>query len=421
MSTYQSGTTATAAITHPITVGSPEFLADPQAHYAWLRAQAPVYRGRVAYMGGQDVWMVSRYEDCRTLLTDHRFQRSPAGRDPAMLAQYPDSVRETMRLLTASSMIWMDDPGHRRLRGLVAKPFTPKAIARIGDRVRELAHGLLDELEPVGRIDLREQFALPIPSTVISEMVGVPHADREGFGRGVKALVAGMDRIGQDSWAREMNALTDLVRELIERKRSAPGPDILTGLIQAEEQGDQLADDELVAMVFLLVAAGYETTYNLITNAVVTLLDHPDQLARLRAAPGDEALWRGAVEEIIRYSSPVGGTEPVTSVEAVTWHDTTIPAGAMVIPLLHAANRDPEVFDAPDRFDIGRHPNNHLGFGHGVHFCLGANLARLEARIALGVLFERNPGLRLAVDRSELVTEPVPFWFRYHELPVHLR
>ncbi len=218
-----------------------------------------------------------------------------------------------------------------------------------------------------------------------------------------------------------MNALTELVRALIEHKRSEPGEDILTGLIHAEEEDDSLDDDELVAMVFLLVAAGYETTYHLITNAVVTLLDHPEQLARLRAAPDDDGLWHSAVEEILRYSSPVGGTKPVTAVTDVSWHGAVIPAGASVVPLLDAANRDPGAFEDPDRFDIDRHPNNHLAFGHGVHFCLGANLARLETRVALGILFERNPNLRLAVDRSALELEPLPFWTRYRALPVHLR
>ncbi|WP_444960972.1 cytochrome P450 family protein [Nocardiopsis sp. M1B1] len=420
MSAPQTTPVTGTAITHPITVGSPEFLADPHAHYAWLRENAPVYRGRMAYMGEQDVWLVSRYADCRKLLSDARFQRSPQGRGPAMIARMPDSVREPMRLLTTSSMIMMDDPGHRRLRGLVVKPFTPKAIARLGDRVGDLANSLLDELEPSGRTELRERFALPIPATVINEMVGVPHEDRDRFGRGMKALITGLAEIGQADWVREVNTLTGFVRELIDRKRSDPGPDILTGLIQAEEQGDRLSDDELVAMVFLLVTAGYETTYNLITSAVVTLLDHPRQLARLRDAPQDEALWRGAVEEILRYGSPLGGTKPVTTVEDVTWHGTTIPAGSSVIPLLGAADRDPAAFDAPEVFDIGRHPNNHLGFGHGVHFCLGANLARMETRVALGTLFGRNPNLRLAVDRSELEFEPLPFWTRYRELPVHL-
>jgi cytochrome P450 len=412
--------TDSGAITHPITLGSPEVTANPDAYYTWLRENAPVYRGRMAMTGEADVWMVSRYDDCRAMLTDERFVRSPHGQGPAMLAQFPESAREAMRLLAVSTMIIMDDPDHRRLRGLVAKPFTPKAIARIGERVGELTHALLDELEPKGQIELRQEFALPIPSTVINEMVGVPAQDRERFGQGVRALLGGMGEIGQESWTRDVDALMAFVRELIDRKRSDPGEDILTGLIHAEESGDRLSDDELVSMVFLLVTAGYETTYNLITNAVVTLLDHPDQLARLRAAGDDEALWRSAIDEIVRFNGPIGGTKPSTTLADVTWHGTTIPAGSTVIPVTHAANHDPEAFDEPERFDITRHPNNHLGFGHGVHFCLGANLARMETRVALRALFARNPNLRLAVDRSELALEPMPLMTRYRELPVHL-
>jgi cytochrome P450 len=406
------------AVRHPIMVGSPEFLADPYAHYAWLRENAPVYRGRLAYVSDQDVWMVSRHADCRALLTDERFQRSPGGSGPGFLEQFPEAAREPLKLLTTYSMIMMDDPAHRRLRMLVVKPFTPRAIARIGERVVELAHGLLDRLEQVGTADLREQFALPIPSTVINEMMGVPHIDRNRFQKGAQALIAGGFDYGKDSWVREVNEMTELVRELIEHKRTEPGEDILTGLIHAEEEGDRLDDHELVAMAFLLITAGYETTYNLITNAVVTLLDHPDQLARLRSATNDDELWRGAVDEVLRYNSPVGGTEPVTATTDVVLHGTTIPAGASAVPLTQAANRDPEVFEDPDRFDIDRRPNNHLAFGHGVHYCLGANLARLETRVALGILFERNPNLRMAVDRSELVLEPLPLWTRYQTLPV---
>lgn len=413
-------TTPRPTITHPITVGSPEFRADRQAHYEWLRDNAPLYCGRVSYLDQQDLWMVSRYADCRTLLTDDRFQRSPEGHGPAILEQLPESIREPMRLMSESSMIMMDDPAHRRLRGLVATSFTPRAIERIGERVGGLANGLLDQLEPRGVVDVREQFALPITTTVINELVGVPLADRTLFEQHIQVLITETESIGQESWARGVNELVEAVRTLIEHKRSDPGADILTGLIHAEEQGERLDDDELVAMVLLLVAAGYETTYNLITNAVITLLDHPDQLARLRAAPQDEELWRSAVEEILRYSGPVGGTKPVTTVTDVSWHGLTIPAGSAVIPLLHAANRDPAEFADPNRFDIARHPNNHLEFGHGVHFCLGANLARLETRVALGVLIGRNPNLRLAVERSELEQEPLPFWIRYRKLPVQL-
>lgn len=413
MSTAQTSTTRTGVtIGHPITVGGPEFMTDPRAHYAWLRANAPVYRGRMAYLTDQDVWLVSRYADCRTLLTDPRFQRAPDATGSAMTAQLPEHTR----LLTAETLLYKDDPEHRRLRKLVVKPFTPKMIEHLGERVGELAHGLLDRLEPRGTVDLKQEFALPIPTTVIGEMVGLPEADQDRFHRGVRAIVGGAIE-GEEQWNDEARALVEFVRELIDRRRDAPGADILTGLIRAEEDGDRLGADELVAMVFTLIAAGYETTYSLITNAVVTLLDHPDQLARLRAEP---ELMRTAVEEIMRYAGPVGGSEVLTAAEDVTWYGETIPAGAMVIPLLNSANLDPDAFDAPDTFDITRDPNQHIGFGHGVHFCLGSNLARMETRVALGILLDRNPNLELAVDRAELAFEPLPLITRYRELPVHL-
>ncbi|NHD19535.1 MULTISPECIES: cytochrome P450 [unclassified Actinopolyspora] len=399
-------------VRHPITLGSPEFVAAPQAHCTWLRTHAPVYRGRIdSALVDQDVWIVSRYADCKSLLTDDRFPRSPAG-GPAIAEGMPDHLR-----LLSESMIYKDSHEHRRLRRLVAKPFTPRAIERLGRRVSELAHGLLDELESREVVDLRSEFALPVPMTVISEMVGVDEADRERFHRGIQGLLSGMGESEREVDHDEGAALAEFVRELIERRRRAPGDDLLTGLIQAEEQGERLADDELAAMVFTLVTAGYETTYNLITNAVVALLDHPDQLALLRADP---ALMGSAVEEAVRYLGPVQSSEALTAAEDVTWHGRTIPAGSLVLPLLAAANHDPAVFAAPETFDITRGPNHHLGFGHGEHFCLGANLARMEARVALDALLRRNPGLALAVDREQLALEAVPMLVRYRSLPVHL-
>lgn len=238
------------------------------------------------------MWIVSRYVDCQNLLTDERFPRSPAG-GSALAADMPAPLWSVM----SASPAYKDGPEHLRLRRLVTKPFTPGAVERLGQRVDRLAHGLLDSLASQKEVDLRHEFALPIPITVISEMVGVPEADRDRFHHGAQALIGGLADLDQQTWRDEVNALVEFVRDLVERRRESPGDDILTGLIQAEEEGDHLDDEELVAMVFTLVTAGYETTYNLITNAVITLLDHPDQLTRLRADP---ALMRPAVEEVAR-------------------------------------------------------------------------------------------------------------------------
>lgn len=213
-----------------------------------------------------------------------------------------------------------------------------------------------------------------------------------------------------------MPRLVKLTHKLIAQKRVNPADDILSGLIQAEEEGDRLTEDELVAMVFLLILAGYETTVHLITNSVATLLQHPEQLAKLRADP---ELMPSAVEEILRFSGPVHATERCYTTEDITLHGVTIPKGELVFPLLGAANRDPAVFDNPDTFDITRTPNKHLGFGQGIHYCLGAPLARIETQIALKTLLDRNPNLRLAAPEALRFTT-VPGFHSYERLPVVL-
>lgn len=396
-------------------IGSPEFAADPHRHYTWLREHAPVAQTRIDYGPmSEPVWVLARYQDCRAMLTDPRLPRSP-GDGPAMAAGLPEHIR----MMSEESLIMKDGAEHKRLRALVAKPFTPKVIERLGERVRALATERLDALAGQDVLDLRQEYALPIPFTVIAEMVGVDEADRARFQLGVTAMLSDFEGTRED-WDTKIRDLVGFVRELVDRKRAEPAEDILTGLVQAEEDGDRLSKDELVAMVFTLIVAGYETTFNLITNAVVTLLDHPEDLARLREAPEDTALWRSAVEEIVRFAGPIGGTKPATAVEDITWYGQTVPAGSAVIPLLGSANRDPAAFDEPDRFDISRTPNHHLGFGHGPHFCLGSNLARMEARVAVQVLLARHPEISLAVPRDELAFEPMPLWTRYQQLPVHL-
>ncbi|MFE7896735.1 cytochrome P450 [Streptomyces sp. NPDC057424] len=408
-------TVTPSSVTLPIVMGGAEFAADPPAHYTWLREKAPLGQVRLDFGAfAQDVWVVSRYADCKAMLTDPRLLRSPYGAPPGV--EIPEHIR-----LVSSTLDMKDGDEHRRLRSLVAAPFTPKRIEHLGEQVRVLAERRLDALGDGdgGPIDLRQDFALPVTYTVIADLVGVGEQDRVRFQQGVTALMSGFSGSRED-WEAHVRDLVAVTRDLVARKRTEPGDDLVTGLIEAEEAGDRLNDTELVAMVFSLVTAGYETTYNLITNAVAALLDHPDQLGLLRAAPDDEALWRSAVDEVARYLPPITGTRPATAIEDIEWHGQTVPAGASVLPLLAAANRDPDVFEEPERFDITRSPNPHLGFGHGVHFCLGANLARMEARVALQVLFGRHPGLALAVDRAELALEPMPLWTRFRELPVVL-
>ncbi|MGB0384601.1 MAG: cytochrome P450 family protein [Ardenticatenaceae bacterium] len=398
-------------IKHPINLDQRAFVDNKFAHYQWLREEAPVYKGKVTFLSG---YFVSRYEDCLLVLKDPRFVRnfSTAGG-----RRYPIPLPKTLKLLL-ESMINEDGDKHRRLRTLVHKAFTPRAIRKLEARIESLTHELLDEAEKQEQVDLMQAYSLPIPVTVIGEMLGVQDQDMGSLQKAISALIQGASgwrAIPALVWY--FPRLVKLTRRLIAQKRLHPGDDILTGLIQAEEEGDRLTEDELVAMVFLLIIAGYETTVHLITNSVATLLQHPEQLAKLRADP---ELMPDAVEEILRFSGPVHSTERCYTTEDITLHGVTIPKGELVFPLLGAANRDPALFDNPDTFDITRTPNKHLGFGQGIHYCLGAPLARIETQIALKTLLDRNPNLRLAVNPEELRFARVAGFHSYESLPVVL-
>ncbi|MGB0963928.1 MAG: cytochrome P450 family protein [Mycobacterium sp.] len=403
-------TTQDASSGASIALDSPEFVADPFPTYGRLRRDAPVLRTQLAYMGGQDVYLLSRYKDCVDLTTDQRFRRVVESSEPL-------PIPKALQFIATDSMILMDDPEHMRLRKLVSRAFTPKATARLADRTEQISRELLEGFGPGQQIDVLEDYALPIPFTVISEMVGVPEADRGRFHDGMNLVMNGMVEFGMEQMAAKMEPVIDFVRELIQRRRNDPAEDIMTGLIHASEDGDSLSEDEVVAMVFTLVVAGYETTYHLIANGVAALLAHPDQLDLLTKEP---ELINSAVEEILRYTGTIGGTKPNYASEDVELGGVSIPRGAMVIPLLASANRDPDVFENPDVFDITRTPNYHIAFSKGPHFCLGANLARMETRVAIGNLITRFPGLHLAVDLSELKVHPMPFWRRLQQLPVVL-
>jgi cytochrome P450 len=398
-------------IKQPINLGSKAFVANKYAYYKWLREEAPVCKGKITVI---NVYLLSRYEDCVSMLKDQRFVRNRTTATGGGRLPFP--TPKTISLV-AQNMILEDEPQHRRLRNLVHKAFTPRALARLEGRIEHLTHELLDVAEKQGDVDLIQSYALPIPVTVIRELVGVSDEDMPKFKNGVKVLsgLSGWTLLRALFW--DLPRTDRFVRDLIARKRTDPQDDILSGLIHAEEQGDRLSEDELVSMVFLLIFAGYETTVHLITNSVEALLRHPEQLARLRARP---ELMESAVEEILRYNGPIQGTKPGYALEDVTLHGVTIPKGSAVIPLLGAANHDPAVFDRPEVFDIARTPNKHLGFGQGIHYCLGAPLARLETRIALKNLLEHSPNLRLAVKPEELKVQNVPLWHRYERLPVTL-
>ena len=397
----------------PLNLSSRAFTDNKYAYYAYLREHDPVHKGKLLSFVG--AYFLTRYDDCVAMLKDKRFVRNRTtatggGRMPFPL---PKSVS-----LMMNSMINEDEPEHRRLRALVHTAFTPRTVANLAGRIEALTDQLLDEVQGEKRIDLMTAYAHPIPVTVIAEMVGVEADEVPKFASFVDALTQGFSGI---TLARtlvwDLPKAVTFVRQLIERKRRHPGDDILTALIEAEEEGEKLSEDELVAMVFLLIVAGHETTYNLITNAVYTLLTHPEQLARLRSEP---ELLDTATEEVLRYNGPLHATKPEYTLEDVTIRGVTIPKGAAVMPLLASGNHDADAFEKPEVFDITRAPNRHLGFGQGIHYCLGAPLARLETNIALAKLLERCPDLRLAVHPSELEMVVRPGWHQYKEMPVSL-
>jgi len=411
----QSKETTTANVKRPVNLGSKEFANNKVTYFNWLRENDPVHKGKM--MSIMNAYFLSRYDDCVAMLKDPRFVRNRTtitggGRSPIPIPM-PKSIQALI-----SSMINEDEPEHRRLRNLVHKGFTPRQLGRLDGRIEEITLQLLDKAERNGRMELMEEFARPIPVTVIAEMVGVKVEDVPELSKYIEAVTDGMSGFGlAKTMLWEMPKAVKFVRGLIAQKRLNPGEDILTALIEAEDEGARLSEDELVSMVFLLIVAGHETTYNLITNATYTLLMHPEQLTLLRENP---ALMDQAIEEVLRFNGPLYATKPEYPTEDVTFGGVTIPKGSSVMPLLGAANRDPAVFEDPETFDIARTPNRHLGFGQGIHYCLGAPLARMETKIALTRLLERNPNLRLAVDPDQLEISARPGWHQYKAMPVVL-
>ena len=395
----------------PVNIFSREFARHKYEYYQVLREQSPVHKGKLAIL---DVYLLSRYDDCLALLKDPRFVRD---RRQLGGGKFPLPLPRIVSVL-GDNMLLADGDEHRRLRGLVHQAFTPRALARLEYRLETLTHELLDEMASRTEVDLIPAYALPIPVAIIGEMLGVSASEMNQFKNSLSVLSSGLS--GSQLFKTlvwDMPGVLRLLRGLIARKRAAPGDDILTGLIHAEENGNRLSEDELLSMVLLLITAGYETTYNLIANSVIALLTHPAQMAWLQVEP--ERLDT-AIEEVLRFSSPLQGTKPAYATQAITIRGVTIPRGAMVAPLLGAANRDPAVFANPDEFDIARTPNKHLGFGQGIHYCLGAPLARLETRLALKNLLARFPELRLAVAPEALKRQHMPLWERYERLPVLL-
>jgi len=376
---------------HAVNIASPAFKANPFPFYARLRAEAPVCR--MTLPTRETAWLITRYDDAAVVLRDERFVKDTINALTPKQAANQRWFRKVFKSLKRN-MLNRDPPDHTRLRGLV-KAFSPRLIEQMRGRIEKLTNDLLDAVQSRGRMDLIRDYALPLPATVIAELLGVPVQDRHAFHRGTNAIISA----GSSTWAM-LNAMPSAwwliryIRKLVKKRRADPRDDLVSALARAEEAGDTLSDDELTAMVFLLLAAGHETTVNLIGNGILALLEHPEQMEKLR---NDPTLIRPAVEEFLRYTSPVEmATERYTR-EDVTLAGVTIPRGEMVFAVIASANRDERQFVDPDRLDVTREPNKHLAFGLGPHFCLGAPLARLEGQIAINTLLRRAPDLRLTV------------------------
>lgn len=376
-------------------LASPQFNANPYPLYARLRAQAPVYRTTLPHK--QVAWLVTRYEDVLGILKDERFVKDRLNAMPPDRQAKTPWVPGIFKPLTRN-MLDVDEPDHTRLRALVRKAFTPRLIEQLRRRVQALCDDLLDAAQRKGSMELVGDYALPVPATVIADLLGVPAEDRRKFHRWSSKIVsvspgaeAGLEglRLIPSVWA-----FMRYLRKQFEQRRADPKNDLITALVQAEEAGDKLSEDELLAMGFLLLVAGHETTVNLISSGTLALLEHPEQLEMLRQNP---SLIGSAVEELLRYTSPVQMATERFAREDVTIAGTTIPRGELVLAVIGSANRDEGQFESPDTLDVTRDPNKHLAFGKGIHHCLGASLARMEAQIAIDTLLRRFPSLRLAM------------------------
>lgn len=374
------------AIEHLAPPGT-DFATDPYPVYALLRERGPVHH--VPTVDSGNIWLIVGHDEARAALTDPRLRN-----DIRHSSGWTDDGGHAI----GRNMLQTDPPDHTRLRDLVAREFTRRRVASLRPRVERITGDLLDAMAPLGRADLVESLAMPLPVAVICELIGVPAADRNAFHGWSTEIVHPTDPASGDAAAQ---AMTAYLTALVDDKRREPGDDLLSALAAPAPSGeDRLSPEELLGMAFLLLVAGHETTVNLVSGAVHALLTHPEQLDALRADP---ALLAGTVEETLRHNGPVITSAHRFTAEPVEIGGTTIPAGESVLVVLASASRDPERFPDPERFDIRRDTRGHLAFGHGIHHCPGAPLARLEAAVALEALLGRFPDLALDADPADLV------------------
>ncbi|MGJ0154775.1 cytochrome P450 family protein [Streptomyces sp. CH8.1] len=378
-----------------------EFATDPYPAYAWLRENSPVHRTKLP--SGVEAWLVTRYADARQALADQRLSKNPAHHAEPAHAKGKTGIPGERKAELMTHLLNIDPPDHTRLRRLVSKAFTPRRVAEFAPRVQALTDHLIDGFAERGEADLIHEFAFPLPIYAICEMLGVPREDQDDFRdwAGMMIRHGGGPRGGV---ARSVKQMRTYLGELIHRKRDDLGDDLISDLIRASDHGDHLTEGEATAMAFILLFAGFETTVNLIGNGVHSLFMNPGQRERLQnsLAAGESGLLATGVEELLRYDGPVELATWRFATEPLTLGGERVETGDPVLVVLAAADRDPERFADPDTLDLSRADNQHLGYGHGIHYCLGAPLARLEGQAALATLLTRLPDLELSVPPQDL-------------------
>lgn len=369
---------------------APEFRLNPYPYYDMLREAAPVF-----FFEQWGVTYLTRYKDCNALLRNNRFGHGQWGD--------PSEGQEALSLMQRRWMVFLNPPDHTRLRGLVHKAFTPRMVEQLRPKIQSITDGLLDKVQSAGQMDLIADLAYPLPVMVIAEMLGVPNEDYNTFHDLSTDLARTLDltedQTVYDRGSQAAATITEFIKDLVEQRRAKPQDDLLSAMVAVEEAGDRLTEDELFATFAFLFVAGHETTINLIGNGMLALFRHPDQFALLKQQPD---LVKSAIEEFLRYDSPVQLTGR-TALEDITIAGHHIEKGKEVSVMLGAANRDPAQFENPNTLDITRQPNQHLAFGSGIHYCLGAPLARMEGQIAFNTLINRMPNLTMETDSPEYV------------------
>ncbi|MFO7681799.1 MAG: cytochrome P450 [Chloroflexota bacterium] len=381
---------------------SPHFKADPFPTFAALRRDDPIYPHIAP--DGSTIWYISRYEDAVDALKDNEHFVKDRRNTLEQKERGQAHTSSFMQRLINENMLFSDPPDHTRLRALVNQAFTPRRVEQMAPRLQIIADNLLDRAAPHGEMDLIADFALPLPTILITELLGIPQADRDEVQDWSQAIIApGRHGLTYSARKRKVRTFVQYLQELFAERRLNPQDDLTTALAAAkvagaEEGGERLTEAELSSMVALLLVTGHETTVNLIGNGALALLRHPAQLAWMK----ENGRWETAVEELLRYDGPVETSTTRWVRQDVDYKGHAMKRGDVVRVVLTAANRDGCQFHQPDDLDLSRTPNRHLAFGHGIHYCLGAPLARLEGVIALQTLFGRFPDLRLAVPEADL-------------------